>query len=425
MKDWYCSIDNQAYGPYSENILRELIDRGQLTVDTYVYNDSPEDAPKGWQRAGDTEITALFLNNPQETQSLPPIQNQGPTRVSTEAPKENAENRRHRLSDEGEAQTFSSNNAYEPGRRQFEEKKPKFRYALYVVGVLIFVGIAAGLLLLSNGAGNGWKTETYARITFKLDSSWEKKHLGYEHNMYYPPNSESEVIIDCGWIETSNGYLSDEEAKIKLLGVMFDVMESAENAKEISRAYLKIGDQHAARLSYYCKGYDDERWRRDAVVVLFKDGFSVLSSSFPVTKYESYKDITETTLSSVELAPWDGLSVRNDLSHLKSCSFLYFADFDKWPDSNVGAEFDRYFDELLFVPGAEKYGLAFRTVRIGKENKHLIGLDLGAGRAARLVDTNTKMELAQLADAYAARYLLLDERGNLYSGGQFIMMIMD
>jgi hypothetical protein len=148
--------------------LRELINRGQLTADTYVYNDSPEDAPKGWQRAGDTEIAALFLNNSQGTQTLLPIQNQGTTSVSPEAPEEtvrcpscgannvivsggiteceycgtpllsiqnqettcvsseatgeNAENSCHSLSDEGEAQTFSSNNAYEPGRRQFEEE---------------------------------------------------------------------------------------------------------------------------------------------------------------------------------------------------------------------------------------------------------------------------------------------------------------
>jgi hypothetical protein len=86
MKNWHCYINNQTWGPYPENLLRELIDKGQLTADTLVYNDSPEEAPKGWQRAGDTEIAALFLNNSQGTQP------------------------------------HSSNNAYEPGRCQFEEE---------------------------------------------------------------------------------------------------------------------------------------------------------------------------------------------------------------------------------------------------------------------------------------------------------------
>jgi hypothetical protein len=147
VKDWYCSINNQAYGPYPENILRELIDRGQLTVDTYVYNNSPEDAPKGWQRAGDTEIAALFRNNSQGTQPLLSIQNQGPTRVSTEALKENVENRHRRFSGEGEAQTFSSNNAYEPGRRQFEEETRSFvdfskkQIAGLVGSIVLFIGV--------------------------------------------------------------------------------------------------------------------------------------------------------------------------------------------------------------------------------------------------------------------------------------------
>jgi hypothetical protein len=74
MKNWHCYIDSQAYGPYPENLLRELINRRQLTADTFVFNDSPEDASKGWQRAGDTEIAALFLNNSQWTQSIPTIQ---------------------------------------------------------------------------------------------------------------------------------------------------------------------------------------------------------------------------------------------------------------------------------------------------------------------------------------------------------------
>jgi hypothetical protein len=62
MKNWHCYINNQAGGPFPESSLRELINSGQLTTDTYVYNDSPEEAPKAWQRAGDTEISGLFMN---------------------------------------------------------------------------------------------------------------------------------------------------------------------------------------------------------------------------------------------------------------------------------------------------------------------------------------------------------------------------
>jgi hypothetical protein len=133
MKDWHCYINNQAYGPYPEDLLRELISRGQLTADTYVYNDSLEEAQKGWQRAIDTEIAALFLNNSQGTQHLPPIQNQGTTRVSPETLEENAEN--HQLADEGYVQTFSPNNAYEPVRHQFE-KEPKSE-KLSVVSIIV------------------------------------------------------------------------------------------------------------------------------------------------------------------------------------------------------------------------------------------------------------------------------------------------
>jgi hypothetical protein len=133
MKDWYCYINNQAYGPYPEDLLRELINRGQLTADTYVYNGSLEETQKGWQRAIDTEIIALFLGSSQGTQPLPPIQNQGTTRVSPENLEENAENRQ--LADEGDAQTFSPNNAYEPGRHQFEKETRHEK--LSVAGIIV------------------------------------------------------------------------------------------------------------------------------------------------------------------------------------------------------------------------------------------------------------------------------------------------
>jgi hypothetical protein len=152
-KDWYSYIDNQAYGPYPENLLRELIGRGQLTADTYVYNDSVEEAPKGWQRAEDTEIAALFLNDLQGTQPLFSLQNQETLSVSPEVPKKNAKKRRRRrrLSDEGEGQIFSSNNAYEPEMRQFNEETKSAK--LSVMNIIIhIVGILACLLAATGSA---------------------------------------------------------------------------------------------------------------------------------------------------------------------------------------------------------------------------------------------------------------------------------
>jgi hypothetical protein len=145
MKDWYCYINNQIYGPYPEDILRGFIDRGQLTVDTYVYNDSSEEASKGWQRACDTEIATLFMNDSQRTQPLPPIQNQEATHVSLEVPEKNAANSRYQLSDESEGQTFPSNGAYEPGSHQFEEETKSEK--LSVMNIIVdIVGILACLL---------------------------------------------------------------------------------------------------------------------------------------------------------------------------------------------------------------------------------------------------------------------------------------
>lgn len=60
LKEWYCYINNQQCGPYSEELLFQLVNSGQLTIDTLVYNTDPENAAKGWLKAIDTEISTLF-----------------------------------------------------------------------------------------------------------------------------------------------------------------------------------------------------------------------------------------------------------------------------------------------------------------------------------------------------------------------------
>jgi hypothetical protein len=134
MKDWYCYINNQTYGPYPENLLRELVGRGQLTADTYVYNDSPKEAPRGWQRAGDTEIAALL----------------GIARVAQKTSEENALNHLRILFSEEEKEEeeiFSSDDAY--GTDQFEEEtKLEKRSDKWIwIGVALCIGCIFLLLL--------------------------------------------------------------------------------------------------------------------------------------------------------------------------------------------------------------------------------------------------------------------------------------
>lgn len=40
MKEWYVLIDDQKMGPYTPEVLIKLADSGQLTSDTYVWNDT-------------------------------------------------------------------------------------------------------------------------------------------------------------------------------------------------------------------------------------------------------------------------------------------------------------------------------------------------------------------------------------------------
>jgi hypothetical protein len=60
VKEWYCWINNQVEGPFSDESLRQAISNGSLITDTLVWNkDLPNDG-NSWQRAVDTEINLLF-----------------------------------------------------------------------------------------------------------------------------------------------------------------------------------------------------------------------------------------------------------------------------------------------------------------------------------------------------------------------------
>jgi uncharacterized RDD family membrane protein YckC len=50
----------QIDGPFSEDKLREMIQKGTLTLETLVWNSAPGNAEKGWVKAAETEIWSLF-----------------------------------------------------------------------------------------------------------------------------------------------------------------------------------------------------------------------------------------------------------------------------------------------------------------------------------------------------------------------------
>lgn len=54
MKEWYVLIDDQKMGPYTTDVLIKLADSGQLTSDTYVWNDTLDE----WVPAGEVSELA-------------------------------------------------------------------------------------------------------------------------------------------------------------------------------------------------------------------------------------------------------------------------------------------------------------------------------------------------------------------------------
>jgi ankyrin repeat protein len=74
MNMWYCALNGQSQGPYSEQTLRGMVANGELTPETPVWN---VDLPgKGWEKASGSGIAVLFTDG--SAQSL-----QGKTNGST------------------------------------------------------------------------------------------------------------------------------------------------------------------------------------------------------------------------------------------------------------------------------------------------------------------------------------------------------
>lgn len=60
MKEWHCVLFGQPQGPFAEEQLREMARRGEITRDTLVWSAVPEDAARGWVKAAETEVAAVF-----------------------------------------------------------------------------------------------------------------------------------------------------------------------------------------------------------------------------------------------------------------------------------------------------------------------------------------------------------------------------
>lgn len=65
MKEWHCVLFGQPQGPFDEGRLREMIGRGEIAGDTLVWcGTTPEDAARGWIRAGESEIAPILAEAP-------------------------------------------------------------------------------------------------------------------------------------------------------------------------------------------------------------------------------------------------------------------------------------------------------------------------------------------------------------------------
>ncbi|MDR3254804.1 MAG: RDD family protein [Synergistaceae bacterium] len=60
MYDWYCVQNGQSVGPFSEDILREMVRNRELTPEALVWSSEADKDGRGWLPAAETEIAALF-----------------------------------------------------------------------------------------------------------------------------------------------------------------------------------------------------------------------------------------------------------------------------------------------------------------------------------------------------------------------------
>jgi hypothetical protein len=70
MKDWHYVIQGQVEGPIPENDLIKMIQSGELSTDTLVWNGDPGNAERGWVKITETEL--IDISKKDKVTKLPP-----------------------------------------------------------------------------------------------------------------------------------------------------------------------------------------------------------------------------------------------------------------------------------------------------------------------------------------------------------------
>ena len=80
MSMWHCYVNEQTYGPYTEDQMRDMLANGHITEDTLVWCDKPEYAERGWVCAGNTDLTLTTI----ATEFSPIVEYNPQSRISIE-----------------------------------------------------------------------------------------------------------------------------------------------------------------------------------------------------------------------------------------------------------------------------------------------------------------------------------------------------
>jgi uncharacterized RDD family membrane protein YckC len=76
VREWFVVLNEETRGPFAEEALREMAGKGVLTADSFVWNEAPENAAKGWQKAAHTEVAAVLAPLRQASEGLPKSEGQ-------------------------------------------------------------------------------------------------------------------------------------------------------------------------------------------------------------------------------------------------------------------------------------------------------------------------------------------------------------
>ncbi|MDR3279368.1 MAG: DUF4339 domain-containing protein [Synergistaceae bacterium] len=120
----------------------------------------------------------------------------------------------------------------------------------------------------------------------------------------------------------------------------------------------------------------------------------------------------------------EAVKVINDLRNLKAASLMFFVDNNKWPESQKdAAALDKYMDRPFLSSSSGKearYGLKFAFITKDGKKTTLLGFDLEEGSSSSSITPVVKTSLSSKAKVSN----LLDEKGDIYSGGRLVFMIM-